>query len=47
MDSNQNNTAPRPSADFPAEKKTEPQRDAWGRDVTEWVDVGGKLKPHP
>ena len=21
--------------------------DAYGRDVTNWIEVGGKLKPHP
>ena len=24
-----------------------PERDAWGRDVSQWILVGGKLRPHP
>ncbi|HEY8190101.1 MAG TPA: hypothetical protein VIF12_05410 [Micavibrio sp.] len=24
-----------------------PEKDAWGRDVSQWISVGGKLKPHP
>lgn len=22
-------------------------RDAWGRDTTGWIEIGGKLRPHP
>lgn len=24
-----------------------PETDGWGRDVSQWIPVGGKLKPHP
>ena len=24
-----------------------PEKDAWGRDISQWIPVGGKLKPHP
>lgn len=24
-----------------------PEHDGWGRDVSQWISVGGKLKPHP
>ena len=41
MDNNKDDQTPRPSRDF-ADTQKEQQRDAYGRDVSEWIDVGGK-----
>lgn len=30
-----------------ATPQPEPELDAYGRDVSKWIDVGGKRKPHP